>query len=56
MFKERKILVLFAEEARGLLNGINLWTLTRLRDRPLLGDLVFRFALITAAVPMRVAE
>ena len=48
--------MLFAEEARGLLDGIDLSTLAGLRDRALLGVLVFSFARITAAVSMRVAD
>ena len=48
--------VLSAEEARGLLDGIDLSTLAGLRDRALIGVLVFSFARITAAVSMRVAD
>ena len=44
------------QEVRGLLNGIDLSTLAGLRDRALIGVLVFRFARITAAVSMRVAD
>ena len=48
--------VLAAEEARGLRDGIDLSTLAGLRDRALIGVLVFSFARITAAVSMRVAD
>ena len=48
--------VLTAEEASGLLDGIDPSTLAGLRDRALIGVLVFRFARITAAVSMRVAD
>ena len=41
--KEGKTPVLSAEEARGLLDGINLETIAGLRDRALLGVLVFSF-------------
>ena len=54
--KEGKTPVLSAEEARGLLDGIGLSTLAGLRDRALIGVLVFSFARITAAVSMRVAD
>ena len=54
--KEGKTPVLSAEEARGLLDGIDLSTLAGLRDRALIGVLVFSFARITAAVSMRVAD
>ena len=54
--KEGKTPVLSAEEARGLLDGIDLSTLAGLRDRALLGVLVFSFARITAAVSMRVSD
>ena len=54
--KRGKTPVLTAEEARGLLDGIDLSTLAGLRDRALIGVLVFSFARITAAVSMRVAD
>ena len=54
--KEGKTPVLSAEEARGLLDGIDLSALAGLRDRALIGVLVFSFARITAAVSMRVAD
>ena len=47
---------LSAEEARGLLDGIDLSTLAGLRDRALIGVLVFSFARITATVSMRVSD
>ena len=54
--KRGKTPVLSAEEARGLLDGIDLSTMAGLRDRALIGVLVFSFARITAAVSMRVAD
>ena len=54
--KKGKTPVLSAEEARGLLDRIDLSTLAGLRDRALIGVLVFSFARITAAVSMRVAD
>ena len=48
--KNGKTPVLSAEEARGLLDGIDFSTLAGLRDRALLGVLVFSFARISAAV------
>ena len=42
--KNGKTPVLSAEEARGLLDGIDLSTLAGLRDRALIGVLVFSFA------------
>ena len=54
--KNGKTPVLTAEEARGLLDGIDLSTLAGLRDRALIGVLVFSFARITAAVSMRVSD
>ena len=48
--------MLSAEEARGLLDGIDLSTLASLRFRAQIGVLVFSFARITAAVSMRVAD
>ena len=56
MVKKGKTPVLSAEEARGLLDRIDLSTLVGLRDRALIGVLVFSFARITAAVSMRVAD
>ena len=54
--KKGKTPVLSAEEVRGLLDGIDLSALAGLRDRALIGVLVFSFARITAAVSMRVAD
>ena len=54
--KRGKTPVLSAEEARGLLDGIDLSTMAGLRDRALIGVLVFSFARITAAISMRVAD
>ena len=54
--KEGKAPVLSAEEARVLLDGIDFSTITGLRDRALIGVLVFSFARITAAVSMRVSD
>ena len=54
--KKGKTPVLSAEEARGLLDGIDLSSFAGLRDRALIGVLVFSFARITAAVSMRVAD
>ncbi len=54
--RKGKTPVLSAEEARGLLDGIDLSTLAGLRDRALLGVLVFSFARITAAVSMSVSD
>ena len=48
--------MLTAEEARGLLDGIDLSTLAGLRDRALIGVLVFSFARVSAAVSMRIAD
>ena len=48
--KNGKTPVLSAEEARGFLDGIDLSTLVDLRDRALIGVLVFSLARITAAV------
>ena len=54
--KKGKTPVLSAEEARELLDGIDLSTLAGLRDRALIGVLVFSFARITAAVSRRVSD
>ena len=48
--------MLSAEEARGLLDRIDLSTLAGQRDRALIGVLVFSFARVSAAVSMRVAD
>ena len=54
--KKGKTPVLSAEEAKEFLDGIDLSTLAGLRDRALIGVLVFSFARITAAMSMRVAD
>ena len=45
-----------ARETRALLDGIDISTLTGLRDRALLGVLVYSFARVSAAVSLRVAD
>ena len=54
--KAGKTPVLSAAETRTLLDGIDVATLAGLRDRALLGILVYSFARVTAAVSMRVAD
>ena len=54
--KTGKTPVLTAGEARGLLDRINTDTLVGLRDRALIGLMVYSFARVTAAVAMRVAD
>ena len=54
--KTGKTPVLSATETRTLLDGIDLSTLAGLRDRALLGVLVYSFARVSAAVSMRVAD
>ena len=54
--KAGKTPVLSAAETRALLDGIDVTTLAGLRDRALLGVLVYSFARVTAAVSMRVAD
>ena len=53
--KRGKTPVLTAAEARGLLESIDSSTLIGLRDRALLGLLVYGFARVSAALAMRVA-
>ncbi len=48
--------MLTAEEARGLLDSIDSSTLIGLRDRALLGLMVYGFARISAALAMRVED
>ena len=48
--------VLSDEQARALLNSINLDEIIGLRDRALIGLMVFSFARVTAAVSMRVED
>lgn len=52
--KRGKTPVLAADQARHLLNSIDTTEIIGLRDRALLGVLVYRFARVTAAVGMRV--
>ena len=54
--KAGKTPVLSAAETRALLDGIDVTTLAGLRDRALLGVLVYSFARVSAAVSMRVAD
>ena len=54
--KTGKTPVLSAAEIRELLDGIDVTTLAGLRDRALLGVLVYSFARVTAAVSMHVAD
>ena len=54
--KTGKTPVLTASEARGLLDRINTGTLVGLRDRALIGLMVYSFARVSAAVSMRVAD
>ena len=53
--KTGKTPVLSAAETRALLDGIDVATLAGLRDRALLGVLVYSFARVSAAVSMSVA-
>ncbi|QEG35829.1 tyrosine-type recombinase/integrase [Bythopirellula goksoeyrii] len=54
--KKGKTPVLTAEEARLLLDGIDLRTITGVRDRALIGVLVYSFARVSAAVGMNVGD
>ena len=54
--KTGKTPVLSAKETRALLDGIDVSTLTGLRDPALLGVLVYSFARVSAAVSLRVAD
>ena len=54
--KTGKTPVLSAGEARDLLDSINTDTLVGLRDRALIGLMVYSFARVSAAVAMRVAD
>ena len=56
MVKKGKTPVLSAEESRGLLERIDLSTLAGLRDRALIGVLVFSFVRVSAAVSMRISD
>ncbi len=52
----RKDSVLSAEEARQLLDSIETDTIIGLRDRALIGVMVYSFSRVTAAVSMRVED
>ena len=54
--KKGKTPVLAAEEARALLDAIDISTLIGLRDRALIGLMVYTFARVGAAVGMRVED
>lgn len=54
--KRGKTPVLTAEEARKLLDSIDTSTLIGLRDRALIGVLVYSFARVSAAISMRVED
>ena len=54
--KTGKTPVLSAEETRALLDGIDVAMLAGLRDRALLGVLVYSFARVSATVSMQVAD
>ena len=54
--KRGKTPVLTAAEARGLLESIDSTTIIGLRDRALLGLMVYGFARVSAALAMRVAD
>ncbi len=54
--KKGKTPVLAAEEARALLDAIDTSTLIGLRDRALIGLMVYTFARVGAAIQMRVAD
>ena len=56
IIKTGKTPVLTAAEARGLLDSIDSSTLVGLRDRALIGLMVYGFARISAALAMRVAD
>ena len=48
--------MLSAKETRALLDGIDVSTVVGLRDRAILGVLVYSFARVSAAVALRVAD
>jgi integrase/recombinase XerD len=48
--------VLNAEEARALLDSIDISTLTGLRDRALIGVMVYTFARVNAVISMKVKD
>ena len=54
--KKGKTPVLAAEEARALLDAIDIGTLIGLRDRALIGLMVYTFARVGAAIKMRIED
>lgn len=54
--KKGKTLVLSADEARRLLDGIDVSSLIGLRDRALIAVMLFTFARVTAAIGMKVDD
>ena len=54
--RKGKTLVLAAEQARALLDSIDTSTLIGLRDRALIGTMVYSFARVSAVVNMNVAD
>ena len=54
--KRGKTPVLTAEQARTLLDSINIDTVVGLRDRALIGVMVYSFARVSAVVKMRVED
>ena len=54
--KKGKTPVLNAEEARALLDAIDISTLTGLRDRALIGVMVYTFARVNAVISMKVKD
>ncbi|HMD61270.1 MAG TPA: tyrosine-type recombinase/integrase [Opitutaceae bacterium] len=56
VIKRGKTPILSPEEARELFNGIPTDTLVGLRDRALIGVLIYSFARVSAAVSMRVED
>ena len=54
--KKGKTPVLNTEEARALLDAIDISTLTGLRDRALIGVMVYTFARVNAVISMKVKD
>ena len=54
--KKGKTPVLNADEARALLDAIDITTLTGLRDRALIGAMVYTFARVNAVIAMKVKD
>jgi site-specific recombinase XerD len=54
--KKGKTPVLAADEARALLDSIEITTLTGLRDRALIGVMVYTFARVNAVIGMKVKD